>query len=339
MTQPKGGLAIIFWGPSSLSTDDYGKKLNSPVYKINSLEWRRTWLAPFRYILMFFKTWKLLREKAPDAVLVINTPVFAPLCVYLFCRQQKIPYVMNVHGHSFIGWKWGWARSLQRFLAKRALTNLVGIPEYEELFNSWGASAILLERPMAFVDPEILKVVTEPGTFNVTLTSTFALDEPIDLVVEAAKQLPDIQFYILGDTRLARSSLLSSAPKNVIFPGYLKSEQYWSQLYSSQVIMTLTTTPYSLVSGGVEALSLRKPMILSCQPALTDYFTKGTVFVDHTVESIVDAVKTAQQNHEKLTEESAELNFEKRKRWDESFNYLVDLLGDKVKQQIFSYSQ
>jgi len=330
MLKAKGGLAIIFWGPHSPSTDDFGRKFSAPVYKIHYLLWKRWWLAPIKYIPMCLKTWSVLSKQKPQAVFVINSPVFAVMSIFPYCKLKKIPYIINVHGHSFYGRKWAWSLPLHRFFAKKAMMNLVGFPKYKELFESWGAKALILERPQKQIDPLELVHVTDQTKFTVTMVSTFSADEPVDLVIQAASQLSDVQFYILGNKQNADKSILSAAPENVVFPGYLKFEDYWNQLNSSQVIITLTTTPYSLISGGVEAMSLKKPMILSRQPALTDYFTKGAIFVDHSVESIVEAVHLAKLNENQLAMECAELAAEKQNQWDESFEFLLSLLGDQM---------
>jgi glycosyltransferase involved in cell wall biosynthesis len=235
---------------------------------------------------------------------------------------------MNIHGHSFIGWKWAWSRPLQRALAKRALVNLVGFTKYKKLFESWGAMALILERPPLFVPCDEFQLATNSNQFKVTIVSTFSKDEPLHLVLGAAKQLPDIRFYILGDTALADKALLSSAPSNVEFPGYLQGDEYWNQLNSSHTVMTLTTTRYSLVSGGIEAMTLGKPLILSRQPVLTDYFTKGAIFVDNSVESITNGIQEARENKNSLTQEVIDLAAEKRARWEMAFQELMSLLGD-----------
>ena len=73
-------------------------------------------------------------------------------------------------------------------------------------------------------------------SFSVTIINTFSEDEPLEPVLEAAKRLPDMQFYILGDTTLARTDVLHSAPENVSFPGYLTHSDYWNQLRRSQCV-------------------------------------------------------------------------------------------------------
>jgi glycosyltransferase involved in cell wall biosynthesis len=324
----QGGIAAIFWGPHSLSTEHYAQHLKARFYAIHYLQWKRPLLAPVKYPLMWLKTWALMLKQRPSSIFVINTPVFAPLCIYTYCLVARIPYVMNIHGHSFTGRRWGWSLPLQRFLARKALINLVDFTDYKRLFESWGAKVMILEDPPLDIHIQNPEQTTNTDQFNVTVISTFAGDEPLDLVVEAVRQLPGVHCYILGDTTLADPKLLGNAPENVVFPGYLKGDTYWNQLNSSQAIMTLTSNPDSLVAGGIEGMNLGKPLILSRQPVLVDYFTKGAVFVDHSTDSIAEGIRQAQKGKQTLGQQSAELAVEKRERWGRTFQELMKLLGE-----------
>jgi glycosyltransferase involved in cell wall biosynthesis len=318
---------FIFWGANSPPSEDFAKSLNAAYHKIHYLQSKRALLAPIRYIPMFLKTLWVLYKEHPSVVFVVNTPVFAPLCVWLYCRLADIPFVMDIHGHSFCGWKWAWCAPLQRILARHAMTNMIDHSEHLRIFNSWGAKISMMERPPIKPPSTGEKLANASNRFVVTLINTFAGDEPLEQVVKAANSLPDMLFFILGDATKAKKSLIQEAADNVIFPGYLLSDRYWTQLYSSNVIMTLTNTPFSLVAGGIEGMSVGKPLILSRQPALTDYFTKGTIFVEHSVESIVDAVKQTRAQEDHLKEEIAKLAIEKRERWNSERQKLFDMIG------------
>lgn len=75
-------------------------------------------------------------------------------------------------------------------------------------------------------------------------------------------------------------------------------------------------------------MAIGKPPILSRQPVLTEYFTKGAVFVDHTVDSIVDGIRRHRSQESRLTEEIVELAEEKRRLWNVAFCELVELLSE-----------
>jgi glycosyltransferase involved in cell wall biosynthesis len=127
----------------------------------------------------------------------------------------------------------------------------------------------------------------------------------------------------MGDTQLGNQAIIASAPENVTFTGYLRGDDYWSRLYSSRAVMVLTTYPYSLLGGAQDAVALHKPLILSEQPALTEYFTKGTVFVQNTAEGVVNGVNAIIEQERKLGQEVIELSEEHTRQWEHNFKHFV----------------
>jgi glycosyltransferase involved in cell wall biosynthesis len=304
------------------------QRLGATFHPIPSFSWRRrAYLAPAKYAVQHAKTIRALSERRPAAVYVIIPPTFAALSVYTYCRSAGIPFVMDVHGHSLTSKKWAWTAPLQKFLAKRALATVVDQRMYQQTFDSAGARTIVLERAPLGVAKDSLPETATSDRFTVTMVCIFASDEPVDVVVQAARQLPRVQFAITGDTANAPRGLVEGAPANVTFTGYLKGNAYWQQLHTSRAVMTLTTEPYSLLSGGVESMALGKPTIVSRTPLLQEYFTKGTVFVEHTTESIAASVRAVQEQEQQLIAEISQLAYEKRTRWENSLCELKDLIA------------
>lgn len=324
----KGGIAAIVWAPYEKRTEQYAERLNASLYNIHYLCYKRPILAPMKYIPQYLRTLAVLHRQRPGIVFVTNPPVFAALSVYVYCRFSRASYIMDTHSPALYGWKWAWTVPLQRALSRPALVNIVDQHRYKCLFESWGAKALVLERPPLSIPSDRLKQVYDSSQFSVTVVSTFAGDEPLGLVLGAAERLPEICFFILGDTALAKKYLMKDAPDNVKFPGYLLGDEYWNQLYSSRAIMVLTTHSYSLLGGAQEGMALGKPLVLSRQPALTDYFTRGTIFFDHSVEGVVNGVRKMREQEPHLSREIVELAAEKRERWEEEFQKLLVLIED-----------
>lgn len=321
-----GGIAVVIWHANSPHAEHLAQRMGAELYCIDFVKLKKRSLLPIRYILQWLATWVALFRQRPDCVVVINTPAFAPLCVGIFCFVFRTPYILNVHGHSLMG-KWAWAVPLQRILARYALVNIVQQDLHQCLYQRWGAPIIRLERAPMSAPATTTAPALEQGHYVITVVSTFASDEPLELVVDAARQVSDVHIYVLGDKARAPKELLAQAPSNVTFTGFLRGRDYWDQLNASHAIMTLTTTPYSMVSGGIEGMALKKPLILSRQPALTAYFTKGAVFVDHSVAELVDAIKQVRAQHSQLENEIGELLAEKQARWDATLSRLMELIG------------
>jgi glycosyltransferase involved in cell wall biosynthesis len=325
----RGGIAAIMWTQHSPHLEEWARRLDATAYTIHYLGRNHLWLAPFKYIPQAFTTLYVLLRQRPACVHIVNTPVFAPLVVYLYCRLAGVPYVMDVHGHSLISWKWMWAIPLQRFLARRALANIVDKKPHRELFVSWGAKIVELERPPVDIPAQAsTEGHADTAAFSITVINTFAEDEPLDVVLDAAHQLPEVQFYVLGNTERAAPALLARAPENVTFTGYIRGDAFWQRLQASDAIMTLTTTPYSLTSGGIEAMALGKPLLVSRQPALVEYFSQGTVFIDHTVDSVVSQIHTLRADFARLSQEMNTLATAKRQRWNTEFTHLTGMIEE-----------
>ncbi|MEM7127347.1 MAG: glycosyltransferase [Chloroflexota bacterium] len=270
----------------------------------------------------------------------MNPPVFAALSVYIYSLLSSVPFIMDTHTPSLYGRRWGWTLPLQRFLAKKAFVNIIDQERFGRLFDEWGAPSVILERPpldigsrlgATYSDASNQKNATFASHFHIAVVSTFSSDEPLDVVIQGAARLPDVTFSILGDTDKAPKKLIQNSPSNVHYPGYLMGSAYWEHLQSADAIMVLTTFSHSLLGGAQEGLALGKPLILSGQPALTNYFTQGALFIEHDGESIVDAVIKCRENYTRLCAESSALSVIKRQTWHDTFRTLELTLLDAVK--------
>jgi glycosyltransferase involved in cell wall biosynthesis len=326
----KNKMIIIAWAERLDNASDFAKRLGFPFYCIyDHMFSDYPFLVPFRYFLQTLQTWKILLSQKPILVHVTNPPIIAALNVFLYCKLFHARYLLCTHPPALYSRKWGWTVPLLRFLARHALLNTVDQERFRVLFESWGAKAMVLTKmPRAYPPSEI-----DPNPdckYDITVVNTFAPDEPLEPILGAAESLTNVRFYILGNLALADQKIVSKAPANVIFTDWLSHDQYWEKLKHSQAIMTLTTYPHSLLAGGTDGMAVGVPIILSRQPALTEYFTMGTIFVDHSPESIVDGVRRLKHEQNRLQQEIVELAIEKRKLWDTNFQKLLDIIENQA---------
>jgi hypothetical protein len=326
---PRSNVIAIVWAPYEARTAMFAKHLGVPLHNIHYLKYKRPLVAPFKYVAQWLKTWLVLIQNRPGFVYITNPPIIAVLCVAIYCAVTRTRYIMDTHPPALYSRKWGWTLPLQRFLSRFAFMNVVDQDRFKELFESWGGRAIVLENPPKNA-PENLTGAPNPKYFDITVVNTFAVDEPVDIIIEAAKCFPPTtRFFITGDISLAKNGVVRNAPSNVTFTGFLWREDFWNQLTSSRAIMVLTTYPYSLLGGGHDGMILRKPLILSDQPALTEYFTKGAIFVENTTDGIVAGVRAVQEKEAQLSQELAELSDEREQRWNAHFNELTTLIAHR----------
>lgn len=319
-------VVTLVWSPHEARTASFAEWLDAPLYNIHYLAARKPFFAPFKYPLQWIKTWYEMFKVRPRYIYVTNSPPIAGLCVYVYCLLTSSNYIMDTHTPNLYGKKWGWTAPLQRFLARRATMNIVDQAAVAKVFESWGAKVMVLENPPKNIPQEWLEAPAKDGPIEFTYVGTFGGDEPIDIVIDAARQLPDYRFHILGDTGLAKREWLENVPENVIFPGYLLKQDYWGLLSRSRSLIVLTTHSFSLSGAAQDGIHIKTPVIVSDAPPLRLHFTKGTVFVDNTVEGIITGIQTLLKNQEQLEQEIAQLYTETSDRWKSNFQALQTLI-------------
>lgn len=280
--------------------------------------------APYRYARRMAATLRLLASTRPRLVFVQSPPGFAVLTVDLYCRERGVRYIVDAHNDAFDLAIWTRPRFLYRYLARRALTTIV-TNEYEaNNIRGRGGRAFVLPDPPANYPVRDRSPLT--GDFNIALVNTFAPDEPLAQVVQAAAALDRIHFYITGDTALAPRRLVSEAPSNVSFTGFLTETDYYALLASVDAVMCLSTGKHTWQGGAGEGLWLGKPLIVSDMPILRDYFDAGTVFVANMAEGIRQGVLELHADHSRYQREICELQARRRVTGQEQLRALVELI-------------
>src|SRR5437762_310215 len=143
----KQHLIAIVWAPYEARTAMFAQRLNAPLYNIHYLQYKRPLVAPIKYVAQWLKTWQILMQKRPRIVYVTNPPIFAVLCVFVYCRLMGATYIMDTHPPALYSRKWGCTVPLQRLMARFAFVNVVDQDRFKTLFESWGAKALVLENP------------------------------------------------------------------------------------------------------------------------------------------------------------------------------------------------
>lgn len=253
---------------------------------------------PMRYLVQAFRTWRVLHRERPDVIFVQNPPIFCIVVAFFYARIHKAHYVIDSHTGAFLSPKWRWSLWLHRILSRRALTTIVHNGSQEGIVKNWGCHTLVLSdyrgpRPTGESFPL-------DGPFNVAVVSSFAEDEPLDVVFEAASRIPEVCFYVTGDSNRITASLLSKKPSNCYLTGYLPYERYLGLMKGVDAIIALTTRNHTLLSGASEAVSLGTPLITSDWPILRDQFPIGTVHIPNTVEGIYEGVRKVQVEHDTL---------------------------------------
>lgn len=328
MRRGRSSWVAVAWAPYSRRSEMFARELEGKLHCIHYLTFQSPLHAPVKYVLQAIRTLQILFKERPDAVHVQNPPFVCGLVVHVYCMMTGARFVTEHHSAAFDP-AWDWARPLQRFVARRAVTNIVTSDHWAGIMHGWGARALVMHDPFLEL-PEGAPYPLAEG-FNVVFVGTFADDEPIEEVVQAAARNPDVNLYITGNLRNAPPGLVDAAPDNVVFTGFLDmNREYLGLLRAADAVMVLTTRDNTLQLAGCEAIAVGKPLITSDWAYLRDLFEEGAVFVDPSAESIAAGVREVRARHAELAESIGPFRGARHREWEERLTRLKNLVSEAL---------
>ncbi|MCB0997410.1 MAG: glycosyltransferase [Acidimicrobiales bacterium] len=313
----------LVWAPQETRTEWIAQELGAEVWHIHFFKYKRPFYAPFKYPLQTVATlWRLVRQR-PTTVYVTNPPVFAALTVALYCAFTRTAYVMDTHPPSLYHPKLKWTIPLQKIAARRALANVTDQERFKRQIDSWGTHTVILERPpMVLPSPPL--PLDDP--VRVLVINTFAIDEPIEPLFDAARRCPEVELRVTGDLARADHSQVARAPENVVFTGYLRGDAYWNELRDATVVVALTTFEHSILLATQDAMTVRRPLVTSDQPVLRDVLGDAAVFVANEGEAVAAGIREAIERREDLAERIEMARHDADERWKTGFAELSEIL-------------
>jgi glycosyltransferase involved in cell wall biosynthesis len=152
----------------------------------------------------------------------------------------------------------------------------------------------------------------------VVFPGSFAADEPIAEVMEAARLAPELSFIITGRPERAQKNGhdLKELPGNMCLPGFLSVEVFDDLLREADVVLGLTREEGIQLSVCNEALGFRRPLVTSDTAILRQLFLDAAVLVKTSDPvSIANGCRAAIGDHVRRSELSARLALTRLNSW------------------------
>lgn len=284
MTKPHGPTVFLTWIEHRRTRAICERLEISPAELIS----QRRGVA--RYAQLAIRTLRLLHERRPRALLVQTPSQILGMLALLLRPLYRYRLILDAHNEAVEPYLHpsAWMRAISNFLMRRADCVIVSNRQLAEIVAARGGKALVL--PDALPTPPVVAATRGPG-FNIAVISTYAGDEPVEAIVEAARALGDsIRFHVTGNSNKCPARIKERLPGNVRLTGFLEEHSYWELLASADVIMDLTTMDHCLVCGAYEAVALGKPLVLSGNQASRELFAGFAEFCDNDSAGIAAAV-------------------------------------------------
>lgn len=164
--------------------------------------------------------------------------------------------------------------------------------------------------------PNFIDARTSNKTFvantYVVFSMSYDSDEPLNEIEKTIKELSlSLSVYLTGSPPKDFVKQFDNS-KGIVFTGYLPDHLYIELLSNAACVVGLTTEEHCLQSSGYEAIALQMPYITSNTEALRDFFGNAAVYVEKNSKSIVDGIKYALANKERLKEDMMHLKFHRK---------------------------
>ena len=265
-----------------------------------------------RYWRQLAGTYGKLRSGAGTLIFVQNPSIV--LTVFVLCwralARKQCVVVMDAHNEAVVPeiFPWKVVRLVAAWAIRKADFTIVTNDSLAQKVHALGGRPLVLPDSLPDVAPAPVRALGAAPVLRLLVIATYASDEPIAEILEAARQLVGCaEFQFTGNFRKLDPAVVAAVSPNVTFLGFVTDEDYWDRMRAVDAVVDLTLLDDCLVCGAYEAVALGRPLVLSDTRALRDYFRQGAVYCSKEPAAIVSAVRQLQADYARLSEEVARL--------------------------------
>lgn len=279
-----------------------------------------------RYCKCTLKTIKLLYSNRKKTVFVQNPSIVLSFVAVIFKKFFGIKLIVDAHNSGVFPIKK--LQFLADFINREADYVIVTNEGLADHIRQIGGAPVVLPDPL----PEIEVIEDESSQWkalnspSALLICSWATDEPYCEVILVAAALPEVTFYITGNSKGRANNCECQIPSNVVLTGFVSENDYHLLLKNADMIIDLTTREDCLVCGAYEAIAVGKPLILSNTEALRNYFGDAAIYVDNNSASIGYGIRSILKSYSEILDKAKLNSQEVEKQWSQLFERLQKLL-------------
>ncbi|MEO6095366.1 MAG: hypothetical protein ABIW76_06720 [Fibrobacteria bacterium] len=287
-------------------------------------------LGRWRYLVSVAKTVKVLfayRGKTvfvqnPSMILATLACLLKPVLGYLLVVDRHTAYMDARSGGPP---KQRLMRALSIFTLRHASLTIVTNAQLLRKVKLCGGRGAILPDPSP--ELEIAPPRDHSGPFEILLVSSWAPDEPIAAVAEAARLLgPGFRIWVSGNPKSRFAEVLAGKPENFTPTGFLPDSEYFDLMRRMDCVAALTTRGATLVCGAYEAISLGKPVVLGNSKVLKDYFSLGAVYSDCSAADLARKIAQVSREYARFHGEILVFREKSRTEWEKSLLQVEDCI-------------
>lgn len=277
------------------------------------------WLKPLGYVWQAMVTSWLVVSRRPARVWVQSPPTFIPHILLFLRIFLRFRIVADTHHEALIA---PWARVPGALgVLNRCDTVIV---HNEESLEEAVRLGLDRERLMIVEDPPSPNMLPAPGVTAsdeppyVLVPCSFKSDEPIDMLLDAARLLPEVAIRVTGNRQRAEAQgYTSRAPANVDFTGFIPLDDYDATLQKATVVLGLTSEEGIQLSVANEALAAGRALVLSDTRVLRSMFGSAALLTPNTAPALAATLGEAFALQEELEGKSRDLSARRQLEWIE----------------------
>lgn len=276
------------------------------------------WLKPLGYLAQTRDTVRLVLRGGYDTVWVQTPPTFLVHLLLALRARRPFRLIADCHHGALLP---PWSRlpgaiSLLNRCDVVLMHNTESVETAADMGVDRARMVVLEDPPPPDFHAESAGSAAVPAEPYVLVPCSFQYDEPIPVLMETARAMPDLRFLISGNVRRAEAEgFTRNVPANVTFTGFMPLKDYDAVLAGATVVLGLTTAEGVQLSVANEALGAGRALVLSDTRVLRGMFGDAALLSANTATDLADTLRTALRRQPELEAASAALRESRLADW------------------------